>query len=90
MSAYSHGYDCLKEEPLIKNPALVERQIAERQREWLRVTYGITPNELLNSPLQFRGDVQVAWARYWRNECEQGRGVSLPFPHRTRGVRRSA
>jgi hypothetical protein len=68
----------------------IDRLIAERQEHWLRETYSITSNELMDAPLSFRSEVQAAWVRYWRKECTEGRGIQLPEPQKTmRGSRRA-
>lgn len=64
------------------------RSLATRQADWLREFYGITPAELDASPRSTREDIAAAWSRYWRYECEHGRGIKAP--ERTGGTPRGS
>jgi hypothetical protein len=68
----------------------IQRVVGERQAQWLREVYGITPQELVNSPRSVQEEIGVHWNRYWRQECTEGRGVQIDHnPGQRSGFRRA-
>lgn len=65
----------------------IARALAERQAEWLREAYGITPGELEASPRSTQEDIAAAWSRHWRDQCEHGYGIVI---ERTGGTPRGS
>lgn len=58
--------------------AQVHGELVDRIAAWLRETHGITMYELNHSPLSEQEKIRAEWLRYWRAECEAGRGVKFP------------
>jgi hypothetical protein len=54
-----------------------QRAIQSIRAAFFRDKYEITLAELQMSAPSFREEAEAAWSRYWRQECEAGRGVQV-------------